>query len=151
MHVVEFEISGLPWTSNQIDDNIWIFDSLTNRILVVQMIKVEQNLTEIAGWFQSHRRIEVAAIATHHLWADLAEPIGDVLSQEASRTEYSDDHAIETGSAASASFHRRQIGRLQFPRCVGIAIRVGRSRCNISVCTAYQQQSQSAGLLFYEY
>lgn len=104
MNVVEFEIFRFPVPSDQIDHHIWVFDRLANGIHVIQIVKMEQHLSQITDQFQTIHFRMITAIGKQALWPNFTEFIGNITSNESGTTEYCDNHAIETGTSTSASF-----------------------------------------------
>lgn len=104
MNIVEFETFRFPIAADKIDHYIRISDGFTNGIHVIQIVEMEQHLSQIADQFQAIHLRMIAAIGKHALRSNFTEFIANITSNESGTTENRNNHAIETGTSASTPF-----------------------------------------------
>lgn len=65
--VLEVEILRFPFARDEIDDDVRVFDRSSDGLVVAQVERMEENLTEIAGEFQRHHGVRIASVRENHL------------------------------------------------------------------------------------
>lgn len=70
VHFFEWEVVGLPVTADQIDDNVRVANSLANGLLVLEMVRLEENLSQVTDELQTKCFVVVGPVRDDNLKVD---------------------------------------------------------------------------------
>lgn len=122
MNVVKGKVFRLPILANQVNHHIRVLYSLPNRILIPQIVRMKQHLTQVTAHLKAHDLVVIATIRQDHLRALFAQFIANVATQEATAAKNCRDDAIVARPAACSPFHCCQVRVLQGARLLrGVA------------------------------
>merc|ERR1719209_718055 len=85
------EVACLISPANQIYHNVRMFNSVTNRIFILQFKRTKQHLPQVPCDFESHHLIMIAPIRKNHLGSVFAESIYNSTTQQSTCSEHSND------------------------------------------------------------
>lgn len=66
-YLIKGEVPGLPVTANQIDDNVWMLDSLADGILITEVVGQEKHLSKVSHQLQAENIVVVTSVWDDYL------------------------------------------------------------------------------------
>jgi hypothetical protein len=97
--------------TDQVDDDVGILHAVLDTLNVVHIVGDGDDLTEITVQFELSDLCHIASVRDDDMGADVAELADDVLAEETSSTEDSDDKTVDTvGTTSLDIFGQREVG-----------------------------------------
>ena len=100
VNIVVSEIFRLPLAADQVDDHVRVLHGLPQRIFVLQIEGLVEDLTEIAAHLERVHVVVVAPVRNEQLGAGLAHFIAYCSAQKAAGSENGGDISIETTTSS---------------------------------------------------